>query len=92
MARNMEIQATGARLLTLRRKLAARDGVPGYEKNCEALRAEIARLERSTIPEPSETTTGGVAVIAGTSSGDTTQSETATEQTGPSSGLENPKA
>lgn len=33
------------RLLALRKKLAARDGKPGYEKNCEALRAEIAKLE-----------------------------------------------
>lgn len=44
----MEIQATGSRLMKLRRKLAAREGTPGYEKNCEALRAEIARLEGST--------------------------------------------
>lgn len=33
------------RIDELRRRLASRKGVPGYEKNCEALRAEIARLE-----------------------------------------------
>jgi hypothetical protein len=33
------------RLEILRKKLAARQGRPGYEKNCEALQAEIARLE-----------------------------------------------
>lgn len=33
------------RIDELKRKLAARQGVPGYEKNCEVLRAEIARLE-----------------------------------------------
>lgn len=33
------------RLASLRRKLRSRDGTPGYEKNCEHLRAEIARLE-----------------------------------------------
>lgn len=48
MDRSMEIQATGTRLVKLRQKLAARAGVPGYEKNCETLRAEIARLEGST--------------------------------------------
>lgn len=29
----------------LKNKLRAREGVPGYEKNCEVIRAEIARLE-----------------------------------------------
>lgn len=33
------------RLASLRAKLKAREKVAGYEKNCEALRAEIARLE-----------------------------------------------
>lgn len=33
------------RIDDLKRKLAARQGIPGYEKNCDALRAEIARLE-----------------------------------------------
>lgn len=54
-----KIHATGARLLKIRKKLAARDGVPGYEKNCGALRVEIARLEISTIPSQSDTTSNG---------------------------------
>lgn len=29
----------------LRRKLAVREGVKGYERNCEAIRARIAELE-----------------------------------------------
>lgn len=29
----------------MKAKLAAREGVPGYEKNCEVLKAEIARHE-----------------------------------------------
>jgi hypothetical protein len=33
------------RLASLRAKLKARDKVPGFEKNCEAIRAEIQRLE-----------------------------------------------
>lgn len=33
------------RLASLRQKLKARDKKPGYEKNCEKLRAEIARRE-----------------------------------------------
>jgi hypothetical protein len=33
------------RLASLRKKLEARDGKPGFEKNCEAIRAEIAKLE-----------------------------------------------
>lgn len=44
------------RLDSLRKKLAARDGIPGYKKNCEALRAEIARLEGSTVQPATETT------------------------------------
>lgn len=32
------------RLASLRKKLAAREGKKEYEKNCEAIRAEIARL------------------------------------------------
>jgi len=40
-----KLQATGKRLLDLRQKLAARSGMAGFEKNCEELRAEIARLE-----------------------------------------------
>lgn len=46
-----KIQATGERLLKLRRKLASREGIPGYKKNCEDLRIEIARLEQ--VPAPS---------------------------------------
>lgn len=33
------------RLASLRRKLEARKDTPGYEKNCEKIRAEIAKLE-----------------------------------------------
>jgi hypothetical protein len=33
------------RLASLRKKLAARDGKKEYAKNCDAIRAEIARLE-----------------------------------------------
>lgn len=33
------------RLASLRKKLKARDGKKEYEKNCEEIRAEIARLE-----------------------------------------------
>lgn len=45
---NEQLHATGARLTQLRAKLAAREGKPGMEKNCEAIKAEIARLEGST--------------------------------------------
>lgn len=37
---------TAARISDLETKLAARDGKPGYAKNCDELRAEIARLRR----------------------------------------------
>lgn len=33
------------RLASLRKKLKARENTPGYEKNCESIRAEIAKLE-----------------------------------------------
>lgn len=46
------------RIEKLRDKLRARDGTPGYEKNCEALRAEIARLEGSAAASGNETTSG----------------------------------
>ncbi len=46
-----EFQKIGARLVNLRRFLVARQGVPGYEKNCEAIHAEIARLEGTTLPK-----------------------------------------
>lgn len=45
---NEELSATGTRLINLRAKLQARKGKPGMEKNCEAIEAEIARLEGST--------------------------------------------
>lgn len=34
-----------ARINDLKAKLAARQGKPGYEENCEAIRAQIAVLE-----------------------------------------------
>lgn len=42
-----QIHERGTRLLRLRAKLKARDGVAGYEKNCEALRERISLLENS---------------------------------------------
>lgn len=61
--READFHAVGVRLLDLRRcqafrleelkrRLAAREGVAGMEKNCEALRQEIARLEGSTNGNP----------------------------------------
>lgn len=38
------------RLEQLKAKLRARDGQPGYQQNCEAIRAEIARLEGKGEP------------------------------------------
>lgn len=54
-----KLQAAGVRLVELRRKLAARTSrgkaVPGYEKNVEAIKEEIARLEAITAaPAESE--------------------------------------
>lgn len=49
MAKIEQLQNTGQRLLDLRRKRAARQNVPGMVKNCEALDAEIARLEAMTL-------------------------------------------
>ncbi len=37
------------RIAALKRKHTARFGKSGYEKNCEAIRAEIARLEAVTL-------------------------------------------
>jgi hypothetical protein len=37
------------RVASLRKKLAARKDVPGYEKNCEAIRAEIQRLTMGAL-------------------------------------------
>lgn len=39
------------RIVELRQKLAARDGKPGFKRNAQALKAEIARLT------PKETST-----------------------------------
>jgi hypothetical protein len=39
------IQGVPARIVDLKRKLKARDGKKEYKENCDALRAEIARLE-----------------------------------------------
>lgn len=44
-----KIQSTGTRLVQLREKLAAREGKAEYKKNCEAIKAEIARLETVTV-------------------------------------------
>jgi hypothetical protein len=49
-----------SRLEALEKKLAARAGIPGYEKNCEDIRAEIARItacqeQAATSPVASET-------------------------------------
>jgi len=42
------------RIDQLKKKLNARKGVAGYEKNCEMIEAEIARL---TAPPPVQKTT-----------------------------------
>lgn len=65
-----KLHEKGTRLMQLRAKLNARTGpdgkpVAGYEKNCDDLRAEIARLEKCN-----STATEGVSAIAGTSSGE----------------------
>ena len=36
-------------LEALKRKLAAREGVAGYEANCEAIRKRIAELETKNV-------------------------------------------
>lgn len=43
-----DTQAHLARFVELQEKLAARDGKPGYKKNCQAIRAEMARLKDIT--------------------------------------------
>jgi hypothetical protein len=43
-----ELDQTGKRLVELRRRLSARKGVAGYEKTCEEMEREIARLENKT--------------------------------------------
>jgi len=40
-----KIDTRGKRLLQLREKLKAREGIAGYEKSCEEIEAAIARLE-----------------------------------------------
>jgi len=35
------------RIADLKRKLAARQGNPGYERNCEEIRDQIANLEKA---------------------------------------------
>lgn len=42
------------RIDQLKGKLAAREGKPGYKKNCEEIRREIARLESSEPPTQDE--------------------------------------
>lgn len=43
------------RIEQLKQKLAARQNVPGYEKNCEAIQAEIDRLEHAAAnPHPKD--------------------------------------
>lgn len=44
------------RLADLKRKLAAREGLPGYTENVIALKAEIARLEGHEPEEPDRLT------------------------------------
>jgi hypothetical protein len=44
------------RIADLKRKLAAREGQPGYTENVMALKAEIARLEGHPPEEPDRLT------------------------------------
>jgi hypothetical protein len=37
------------RVASLRAKLKSRENVPGFEKNCEAIRAEIQRLTMGAL-------------------------------------------
>jgi hypothetical protein len=43
-----------ARIEALKRKLAAREGKPQFEENCEALRTEIARLQSGAVDGPKD--------------------------------------
>jgi hypothetical protein len=45
-------EAVKTRIADLRRKLAARKGKKPYEKNCQAIEAEIARLEAIIVAPP----------------------------------------
>ena len=50
MAYGNSVSASGgtfSRLAALRAKLRAREHIPGYRENCDAIRAEIARLEEA---------------------------------------------
>lgn len=38
---------SAARIAELQRKLTARNQKPGYKRNCQAIRAEIARLQHA---------------------------------------------
>ena len=49
------IHGAGTRILELQRKLRNRENTPGYEKNCEKIRAEIKRLETHTVGKPKRT-------------------------------------
>lgn len=40
-----------ARIANLKAKLRARGGKPGYEKNCEEIREQIANLEKAHAEE-----------------------------------------
>lgn len=46
------------RLKKLKQKLKAREGTPGYEKNCDALLAEIKRLSGAEKHEENEPEAG----------------------------------
>lgn len=42
------------RIADLERKLASRDGKPGYERNCEELAEQIANLKRAHAGDPAQ--------------------------------------
>jgi hypothetical protein len=42
------------RIAHLERKLASRDGKPGYERNCEELAEQIANLKRAHAGDPEQ--------------------------------------
>jgi hypothetical protein len=45
---NEKFAKEGARLVKLRATLKARDGIAGYKDTCDAIRAEIAKLEAAS--------------------------------------------
>ena len=55
MTTNENASQNGKRLISLRQKLAAREGKAEYKENCEHLRAEIARLEAATLKSAKST-------------------------------------